>query len=221
MDDLHPNLAEWNELCAAVHARSKDSPAKTWWHAERHPAIYRALKIDPAEFGAIYACLPFRLARIEGRAIVLAAHPCPLTLGPVDPDWLGIETVLIWDVAAKTVSVMGDDVPQIAGHLTAETPTLYGTPFGFFRAWVEARAAFAMARSQSAGKDWAVTPTERGTAPGALIVGDIDKVRWVPGAMPRDLGVVDLDPTRINRAILRAARLPRAVSAPVNLRAAA
>lgn len=215
-------LDAWNDLCAVVHARTKDIPGKVWWNATAgHPAIFRVMRVDPAEFGAFFACLPFRLARIDGEAVVLAAHPCPLTLGPVSDDWLDIETVLAWNPKSGAVRVLGDDAPQIAGRLTDETPTLYGDAFSFFRAWLEARAAFAMLRSQTASKEWAAKPTEFGTAPGALIVGDPDKVRWVPYALPRDIQCVGIDATKINRAIMRAARLPRAVTVPSNLRAAA
>lgn len=220
MDELSPALEEWNALCALVHAREKASPGKLWWDAEfGHRAIYRALRVDPDEFGAFYAILPFRLTRIDGKPLIVVAHPCPLTLGPVTEDWLDIESVIVWNPVDNSATVMGDDVPQLVGDV--EQSTLFGDPFAFFRSWVEARAAFAMLRSQSAGKEWSVSPTEFGTAPGALIVGDPDKVRWVPHAMPRDLTCVGVEPQKINRAILRSARLPRAVAAPANLRAAA
>lgn len=220
MLDLHPNTQEWNDLCARVHAREKDGPGKTWWNAQAgHPAIYRALKVDPNEFGAFYAILPFRLARIEGQPRILAAHPCPLTLGPIDEDWLSIEAVISWNPVDNTATVLRDKTPQLVGDLNE--PVLFGDPFAFFRSWVEARAAFAMHRSHTAGKEWASPPTEYGTAPGALIVGDADKIRWAPSAMPRDLAVVGIDPIKINRAILRAANLPRAVAKQANLRAVA
>lgn len=220
MDDLHPNTIEWNDLCARVHAREKDGPGKTWWNAQpAHPAIYRALQVDPCEFGAFYAILPFRLARIEGEPRILAAHPCPLTLGPIDEDWLEIEAVIAWNPVDNTATVLRDDAPQLFGDL--DEAVLFGDPFAFFRSWVEARAAFAMHRNHTAGKEWASPPTEFGTAPGALIVGDADKIRWAPSSMPRDLAVVGIDPIKINRAILRAANLPRAVAKQSNLRAVA
>lgn len=213
-------FTEWNDLCARIHAREKDTPAKTWWNAPAgHRAIYRALQIDPAEFGAFYATLPFRLARIEDKPVVLVAHPCPLTLDPVDEDWLGIEAVLAWNPVDGAVSVLGDPTPQIIGS-TAHG-ALYGSAFAFFRHWVETRAAFAMHRQLTAGKDWSSPPQEFGTAPGALVVGDPEKVRWVPHALPRDLTVIGLDAMKINRALLRAANLPRAVEAQPNLRAVA
>ena len=222
MLELHPNTEAWNALCATVHARGKDSPAKTWWHAEAgHAAIYRALRIDPAEFGAFYAGLPFRLARIDGKPLVLAAHPCPLTLGPIDEDWLGIEAVTAWNPVDGSVSILGDDGAQIIGDLTDAAPDLYANAFAFFRAWVETRAAFAMTRTQFAGKDWAVTPTEYGEAPGALIVGDPDKVRWPTATMPRHLVCHGIDAIRINKAILRSANLPRAVTGSHNIKKAA
>lgn len=201
----------WNDLCATIYERGKDTPARTWWHAERHPAIYRALRIDPADPVAFYATLPFRLARIDARPVLLIAHPCPLTLGPVDEDWLGIETVMAWNPVDGSVSVLGDDAPQIVGD--ASTGAIYGEAFAFARAWVEARAAFATLRRDALGKDWHVKPTESGQAPGALIVGDIDKIRWRMHDLPREIEAVGIDPARLNRAILRAANLPRARAA--------
>lgn len=220
MLELHPNTEAWNELCALVHARQKETPGKTWWEAQAlHPAIYRALKVDPNDFGAVYAVLPFRLARIEGKPVVLVAYPAPLTLGPVDEDWLAIEQVVVWNPADGSTYVLGDQVPQLVGDL--QTPTIYGNAFQFFRAWVEARAAFAMLRRQTAGKNWAVVPTETGDAPGALVIGDADKIRWVPHTMPREISCIGIDPVKINKAILRCANLPRATAAQSNLRAVA
>lgn len=210
MLDLHPNVEGWNALVALVHARAKDCPALTWWNAEAlHPATFRALRIDPAEFGAVYAAHPFRLARIDGKPLILAAHPAPLVLGPVDDDHLAIEAVIAWNPVDNFAFVLGDETPQLVGAITDEAPTLFASPFAFFRAWIEARAAFAMLRSQLVGKDWMARPTEQGTAPGALMAGPVEAIRWNPASLPRDLTCVGADPAHINRAILRAARLPR------------
>ena len=222
MLDLHPNTEAWNDLCATVNAREKDSAGKTWWNADAsHPAVYRALKVDPNEFGAFYAVLPFRLVRIEGKPLIIAAHPAPLTLGPVTEDWLDIEAVIAWNPVDNTATILTDTQPQVVGPVNDITPTLFGNPFQFFRKWVEQRAAFAMARSQSASKEWATPPREFGTAPGGLIVGDPDKIRWAPSVLPRDLLCIGVDAQKINRAILRSANLPRATQAQANLRAVA
>lgn len=210
MLDLHPNIEGWNALVSVVHSRAKDTPAKTWWDAEAlHPATFRALRIDRADFAAAYAVHPFRLARIDGKPLILAAHPAPLILGPVDDDHLNIEAVIAWNPVDNRAFVLGDETPQLVGALSDDAPTLFASPFAFFRAWLEARAAFAMLRSQLVGKDWMARPTEHGTAPGALMIGAIDAIRWNPASLPRDLVCVGADPMQINRAILRAARLPR------------
>lgn len=217
MIEAHPNVEAWNDLCAAVYARSKDTPARTWWEAEAmHPALFRALRIDRAEFAAPYAAHPFRLARIEGKAVVLAAHPAPRILGPVDDDWLGIETVIVWNPVDDTATVPGDPVPQLVGALSDDAPALHASPFAFFRAWLEQRAAFAMLRSTMVGKDWAVRPTERTHAPGALMIGTPEQIRWNPSALPQHIECHGTDAKRVNSAIFRAAKLPR-----VTMRAAA
>src|SRR6187431_683648 len=63
-----------NVVSATLYAREKDTPGKTWWHAEAmHPAIFRALRMSKDDDGSIFAAVPFRLARIDGRARILVA----------------------------------------------------------------------------------------------------------------------------------------------------
>src|SRR5690606_34842599 len=92
-----------NPLFATLHARSKDTPAKTWRHASAmHPSIFRALKMNRSEDGAIYAAAPFRLHRSESGARILVALPTPPLFDSRGDDWLGIETVLAWNPVDDT-----------------------------------------------------------------------------------------------------------------------
>lgn len=198
-----------NSLSEYWFALSKESPAKTWWDAAYlHPAIYRALRIARGDTGAIYAIHPFRLARIEDRAVVLAAHPAPRILDDPEHEWLSIETVIAWEPITNKAHVLGDPVPQLVGTLTDDANELHADPRAFFQSWARRRAIFAVQRQQARKDRWHISPSERDEAPGALIVGQVKDIRWNPSAMPAHIECVGCDAREINRAILRAARLP-------------
>lgn len=199
-----------NSLAARWFALSKDSPAKLWWHSPLwNDATGRALGLDRAECAGVYALAPFRIARIDGKALVLAAYPAPRIFAPVDEDWLDIETVIAWNPLDDTAIVLGDPVPQIVGTF-AEDATLYASPREFFQRWAQKRAAYAVQRQACADNEWSAPPVEADLAPGALIIGNFNEIRWQTHNLPRDLECVGVDARLINRAILRAANLPRA-----------
>lgn len=199
-----------NALSELWFARAKDSPAKTWWEAPIwHDAVGRAMCMNREEYAGVYALAPFRLAKVDGKALVLAAYPAPRIFTPTDEDWLGIETVIAWNPVDDTATVLGDAEPQLVGNLDLE-PAIYARPRRFFQRWAQKRAAFAVQRQTFAGKDWHSAPREVDQIPGALLIGNPDKVRWRSYSLPRDLEVIDADPRQINRAILIDANLPRA-----------
>lgn len=192
------------------YERAKDTPGKLWWDASAmHPAIFRALKVSKDDPGAIYAAHPFRLAQIDERHVIIAAWPAPSLFGDPDPDWLDIETVIAWDPVANYAEIIGDDAPQLVGAFqSTEQGTIYGQPFAFFRHWLEQRAAFATAYQMARAAHFTASPTEIDT-PGMLLIGDPDKARW--SGMPTRLHCVGIEPAKVNKAILKQARLPRAV----------
>jgi hypothetical protein len=202
-----------NPLFALLHDRSKDTAAKTWWHAEAmHPAIFRALRMDRNEAGAIFAAAPFRLHRFDDTARILVAFPCPRILAPHDnDDWLEIDTVLSWDPRSDTAEVADDPGAAIVGNIPPDTDTLdvYGSPFAFFRALAEARARWFVARQMIAG-DWRRKPREPDLSPGLLLIGKPDQVRWPRHTMPDDITCHGVDAKALNRALLKQARVPRA-----------
>jgi hypothetical protein len=206
-----PTIDDMNNLSARLYALSKDCPGKAWWDADpMHPAICRALRIDPADEGAVFAKAPFRLAQIDGAHVILAAYPTPRMLGPVDGDWLGIETVIAWHPRSDAATILADPEPQLTGRLTDDTPRLYASARSFFTDWLRARAAFFVLWQQSRKGKWAHGATEHDLAPGALVVGNVDAIRWRPSTMPENLECVGLDAKKLNRALLKAARVPRA-----------
>jgi hypothetical protein len=211
-----------NSFSEYLFALRKDTPGKLWWNADPvHPATYRALRINPEDFAASYAVAPFRVARIDGQHVILAAHPAPRALDPVDHDWFGIETVIAWDPIADTAMILGDAAPQLVGRLTPDANTVFSSPRAFFQTWAIRRAQFAMSRRDAAEKRWHVTPTERDEVPGALLIGELGKVRLSPSTLPEHIETVGIDPKDLNRAIMRAARLPRVSAAPSQFRRAA
>lgn len=211
-----------NSLSEYLYALKKDAPGKVWWNAdfENRAPIYRQLRFDPADYGAAYAIVPFRIAKIEDKAVILAAHPTPDTLDP-DPDWLNIETVFAWDPLTDTAAILSDDVPQLAGKLTDEAHDIYASPRTFFQAWAIRRATFFGRREANKAKDWHVAVREQDQVPGALLIGKLSEARINPFQMPEHIECHGIDPRELNRAILKAARLPRASAATSALRRAA
>lgn len=200
-----------NIVSAHFHALERDTPAKTWWNAEaNHPAIARALRIDRIAEGAPYALIPFRLWNDGERHVILAAHPAPRCLGPVDLDWLGIESVIAWDPRKDTAALLTADNALVGNFADSGEGTLFASPRDFFTEWMRARAAFFVRWCQSRRGEWAHGATEMHDAPGKLIVGDID--RCVLTDLPATLHCRGIAPQRINRAILKRAHLPRAVA---------
>lgn len=213
-----------NLVSAVLHAREKDSPGKVWWYSEVvHPAIYRALRIDRADYGATFAAAPFRLHRGDQGTRILAAFPCPRILAPHDnDDWLEIETVLSWNPVDDTVEVLGDPSPALVGAdlYGLDRLDLYASPFAYFRAEAEARAQWLTAW-QRIESNWRQRPTEpRHYADAMLLIGSVDKVRWPISSMPDSVAAHGIDAKALNAAMLRQARIPRAVAAPRLQRAA-
>lgn len=226
LDDVHfavlANGANWhadfspdeiNAVSAHWHSMEKLTPAKQWWGLDvYHPAVGRALRIDRTQDGGAYALLPFRFCRYDGKPLILAAYPCPPLLS-VDADWLQISAVIAWDPVSDTAHVLDGDGPQLVGRLTDFSNEIHGSPRAFFQAWAIRRAAFAVQWQTAKSRRWDAVPTEREEVPGALVIGDISKIPLAPSLMPTHLECVEIDPKIVNRAIMRAARLPRATGA--------
>lgn len=200
-----------NAWSAYWFAIDKDCPGKTWWNCPpTHPAIYRALGINPNDDGAVYACAPFRIHKSEDGVRVLAAHPAPALFDEPDCDWLGIDTVISWNPVNDSARVVGDPSPQIVGNLSDETNVIYASPLTFFRHWARRRAQFLMMRQQAASHRWNKPPAEQDQAPGVLMIGAPSEIKWRPAQMPIELECSGVSPAVINKELLKAARVPRA-----------
>jgi hypothetical protein len=208
---MHDALAEANALWAYLYAIGKETPAKFWWEQPfNHPAIARALNIDRSEYAAFFALMPFRYAKTEKGHRIFAAYPCPRTIGTeIDRDWLGIETVIEWDPVTNTAQVLDDPHPQLVGDMRDDSATLFADPRAFFLEWARNRAAFAVRFQETLRTAWTAKPMEADVVPGALMIGTPESIIWAPSALPEAIRCVGVDPRRVNKAILKSARLPR------------
>lgn len=219
MDEID-TIGAWNVLFATLHQRSKDSPAKTFWHARAmHPAIFRALCMDPKEDGAIYAAAAFRLHMSDEGARILCAMPALRILEDGDDDWLEIEAVLSWNPVDDTATVLSDAGADLFGHTDAAEPlTVFASPFAYLRHIAEARAQWFIYRRKVNG-EWHLA-SEPSLIPGLLTLAEPTKVRWPIHDMPADITANGIDARALNSALLRQARIPRAVAAPQSRKAA-
>lgn len=210
------------------HALAKPGPQRLWKDADpKHPAIARALKLDPSDPNAFYSLFPFRLGKVDEQYRVLVAIDPPAMMSG---DWhhIDIDTVLAWDVVTNTCEVIGDIQPQLVmpsqralvttGILTGDTITIYGDPFQYFRAFAERRAIYRERRIDAVAGKWSHPAHEiPGDVPGLLLIGDPYEIRWP--ALPKVVNVIGADQKMVRSAIFRSADIPDVVDA--NLRAVA
>jgi len=79
-----------------------------------------------------------------------------------------------------------------------------------FTAWAVERAQFFARWCATRKGAWAHPAPERDLAPGKLVLGDLAKISWV--GLPDTIHARGINPATLNKAILRQARLPRAVA---------
>ena len=132
----------------------------------------------------------------------------------IDPDWLGIASVIAWNPKSGAVEVFGDPVPQLVGrfdgyHAPTGTGAVYANPRTFFQHWAANRARFCAYFVEATKSKWSARPAEPDLVPGALLIGDPRKVRWNPSVMPAHIECHGIDASEISRAVFMSARLPR------------
>lgn len=201
------------------------TPAEQWLALDPdHPAIARAFGLPQDASGARFALYPFRVSRIEGVWHVLAAWPCPRTIGALDTDASGVLSVIAWNPTTNACLVVSDPQPQLVGRIdrdfNGERATLYGQPLPFFRAWISNRLAYWRFVQQGSSKTHGLS-AEPDLVPGALAIGDIRHMRLPLSDMPQGLACVGINPGAVNRRIAELARLPTASAKIESLGAAA
>lgn len=196
------------------------TPAAAWMQLDPdHPAIARAFGLPQDAAGARFALYPFRVNRIGGVWHVLAAWPCPRTIGALDTDASGVLSVIAWNPADNTHRLVKDPQPQLVGRVdinfNGNSAVLYGNGLQFFRAWIANRLAYwRNMRTQGLG-------VEPDLVPGALVVGDLREIRLPLSVMPPAIHCVGVNPGAVNRRIVELAQLPQASAKVEALGAAA
>lgn len=206
---------------------NKAGPSKIWANADiGHKAVYKALKIDPADPAAFYAAFPFRLAMMGERARIVIAITPPLIATKGNEHWhhTDIDLVLSWNPVENTVEVIGDTQPMaVFPDEMGDAVEVYGDGFKFFRRWIERRAEFWQRRTDSAKNKWkhpAVEPRDGGL-PAILCVGDVRQIRWQTHDLPPVINAVGIDRDALNASIFKSAAVPRVVDKNTILRVAA
>lgn len=201
-----------------------DQAAQRWMDLDpEHPAIARAFQMPQNADGARFALYPFRVDRIEGTWHVLAAWPCPRTIGALDTDHSGIVSVIAWNPQTNAFHTVGDAQPQLVGRVDRDfsaEATLYGQPLAFFRAWIANRLAYWRFIQAGGPKAHGLGP-EPDLVPGALVVGDFKHIRLPVAHMPLQVGCVGINPGAVNRSIQNIAKLPQATAKAQSVGAAA
>jgi hypothetical protein len=175
-------------------------------------AVYRALKIDLREPSAAYATEPFTVLSIDEKNWIAGAvgHHAGLRYG----DWHPTGDVILWNPRTGETRLRGDIGPAliVPFHPEPRLP-VYTDGFAFFRAWADNRAAIYTRQSIAAEmhKTTNADPRDSGI-PGALAIGDLNKIDWFNTGATVLAATPGLDPKALNRAVIRSARLPRVES---------
>lgn len=204
----------------------KETPGKAWASAHNladRKIICRHLKIDQSDPLAFFATFPFRILHTaDGNWIAAAIGHERLYEAESLRDWrhIDIHDVILWNPRTGETRLAGDPSPTLVecADYTDGRYTIFTDGFAFFRAWADNRAQIAAGIKTAQQSRSAVIPREPvdNGMPGALVIGDINAIRW------RDLGATVLvagdgtDPEKLKRAIYRSANLPR-VEAPAEI----
>ena len=187
-----------------------DTPGRRWEYAFHSRARESIVRLLGAEDMPVYATLPFKTLDTENGPRIGAAigWPDPLRNGHDHYAYLDIEDVLLWDPRHNTVTVDGE-----RGSSRLFTPsednrdgplTVYRDPFAFFRDWVALRVE-RLALHQSG---WRAALTVDGCMPGALAVGDLERMPWQCLHVPQLVAGPGLNRDDLRRAVFRTHRLP-------------
>ena len=208
---------------ALRHAMDADTPGMAWRRADARrgrASILRALRVDAADPASFYATFPLRILNTaEDECWIAAAAGCPRLFGATcDPcPELDISDVILWNPSTGALRLLGEAacsstiiLPYLVGAGLERRVIVYADPAAFFRAWADRRAEVWGRRRAVVDRKWTHGVTEHfdGGLPGALIIGDLGKVR-----LPLDTSVLEagpgVDARRLSQQVYRRADLPR------------
>lgn len=211
-------MSPWTERLIA------DATAKSPWlstpYRRGRANICRALRIDPTDPTAGYATAPFVVIDHDGETWIAGA------VGFTVFSHGEIADLILWQPQTQRIRIFGEAANAailITPFQTEPELTVFADGFAFFRAWADRRAAFYARRQAARETMHAIIPTEPadGNLPGALVVGNLDKIQWRDTGASTLLAGPGVDPKTLQRAVLRSARIPRVAAAPDYLRSAA
>lgn len=205
--------------------------AETWARAPfsyHRATILKLLRIDPTDRVAHFATAPFRIVQDDGCAWVAGAVGCP---AHIDADAIAtwtprrIRSVILWNPKRDELRVMGEAASQASLILPddCQTLTVYADGFSFFRAWAERRAEHAVRAVHVAGRAFTARVVEPADSliPGALAIGDFEKLPWRQAEAETILPGPGVDPETLRKAVWRAYSVPRVIGDAKNMRKAA
>lgn len=192
-------------------AKLKGDAAQAAW-------IARVVGIDADQPGGFYALMPFTAIYTDDRWWCAATNSPPPTqhpdqIGAYDPS---DADVLLYDPVKNEAKIWNDAAPQLFRADTyAETSiVIYTNARTFMNRWARARLSHCLrAAEMSETERLSLHEPRDGFMPGALVVGNISRVRW--RGMPRR--VVAPDPGAahtIQRLIERDTHTPRVTTTP-------
>lgn len=193
------------------------TPGRTWlsskWSANR-ASICRALKINPSEAGATYATAPFVVLRHDETNWIAGAIGIWGAFKPSTWSVDQILAVILWNPKTGELRLLNEDAPALVTPCSRELRmTVYADGFAFFRAWADQRAAtLTRIRAANGARHATFAEPTDSDIPGALAIGDLDKIDWRLIEAPVLVAGPGTDARKLNRAILRSARLPRVES---------
>lgn len=189
--------AEWQ---AAKNRQSRDERDK----------LARWLGVDPTHPQAWYAVLPFTRMDTDDGVRCAAVLPPNLPLAPGGPVGV-LDSASVFLVAADGSTIMHRDP---GAHLigTLQDGPLYTDGLAFIRAWAASRLLWCE-RQRQARITYDINLTEdcTGAAPGTLVIGKPERIRWPEGVS--FTAPDEASAKIINIAIWKAARLSRATVA--------
>lgn len=187
--------------------------AKLKCDAAQFQWLAKVARFDPDDRRAFYALMPFAALYEDERWWLAATNAPPPTahpeqIGDYDP---GDADVLLYDPVKNEARMLGDVQPQLfrPDRYAEMRVVIYTGVRDFLQAWAEARASHCtMVAGMSETDRVTLAEPQDGFMPGALVVGQISRIRW--HGMPRRVVAPDKETARtIQRLIDRDEHKPR------------
>lgn len=195
------------------------------WHStpysHHRKAIFKALRVDPSDPSAGFACACFRVVADQGVTYIAGAVGCPPHLNlEAFKDWTpdAISDVVLWNPRTNDLKALGEAKSQavlIAPTSPHDPLTVYQDGFAFFRAWLERRSEFYVRNQMSIRQEWVHPNTEPSDSliPGALIIGKASDIKHWPYLHDATLVAgAGCDESALKNSVWRSAHIPQVIT---------